>query len=327
MPVPSTAIKRVELGATFAEFDLDMSRKGFIGNQLFRPRMSAIQSGDVPLIPLEALLQLQSTKRAAGASYKRGQFEYTSYSFATEEYGWEEPLDDRTLRIFRDLIEAESIAASRAMDFILREYEISVSAIASSTTTWTGAPLTTAAVALWSNTATGVPVTDIHAAIEKVKNSGGVYPNTVVMNDRQMRNCTDTDQIISRLKFWGGDDPKNLTASVLSELFQVRRILVSNFALKNTANEAVNAVIANIWPDTDIMIGRYAETEDPMETCVGRTIMFSEESAGPGGDDGIAVIAEEYREERTRSRILRMRTDYTLVTLYKEAAHRISGIL
>ena len=52
MVMASTAIYRLELSATFYEFDLEMSRRGFIGPRVLRPRMVGIQAADVGKIKL-----------------------------------------------------------------------------------------------------------------------------------------------------------------------------------------------------------------------------------------------------------------------------------
>ena len=326
MAVPTTAIQRTELGSTFNEFDLAMSRGGFIGQRVLRPRMSATQSAAVPLIPLEEQLQQQKTQRAAGARYQRGQFEWTNYSFATKEYGWEEPIDDRTLAIYRDLIEAEAIHASRCQDFVMREYETKVVATVYDTAVWTGAALTTPVGVKWNVPATAVPITNVFAGIDKVKASGGHKPNGLTMNDSQLRDVIRTAQVVDQLKFWGGDDPKNITPVMLAELFQLEFLLVANFSLKNTANPSAAGVIADIWDSTMVMLGRFAVTDDPAETCIGRTIMFSEESAGPGTDEPIAVTMEEYRDEPVRGSVMRSRTDYDLVVIFKECGHLLTNI-
>lgn len=324
--VPSTAINRVELGSTYQEYDLAMSRNGFIGNKVLKTRMSAVQQATVPLVPIEALLQSHSTKRAANGTYPRGQWEWTSYSFSTEEFGWEEPIDERTLKIYRNLIEAERIASDRATDFVCREYEQTVAAAVFNATTWTGAALTTAVAVEWDTFATAVPTRNVKAAHKKIKLSSGMKPNALIIQDDVLRNLTECDSIVDRIKYSGRDDPKNVTAVIVADLFMVDQLLVGSFALKNTANPKAAASLADIWDDEYAMLAKLAVTDDPQETCIGRTIMWSEESAGPGGDDGIAVTMEEYRDEDVRGNVMRARTDYTTVIIHVECGHLLSNI-
>lgn len=326
MAQPSTAITRTELGSTFMEFDLSMSRRGFIGTRVLRPRMSSVQAADVPLVPIEALLLDQPDDRAPGGSYRRGDWEWTKYSFATQERGREEAIDDRTLAIYRDLIDAEVIHAMRAMDFVMRKFETRVKTAVYDTAVWTGAPLTTAVAIKWDAYSTAVPKRNVDAAVEKVKLSGATSPNKLTMNDTQLRDLTEVDSIIERIKYDSMDDPKRITSTFLAALFMLEEILVADYVLKNTANPAQAASIANVWDNDKVMLGRMAVTDDPAEVCIGRTIMFTEETAGPGTDEGIAVTMEEYREESVRGGVIRARTDYTQKIIYKEAGHLLTNI-
>ena len=51
--LPSTAITRLDLSATFAEFDLAASRKNFIGPRVLRPFLVGVQAADVGKLPIE----------------------------------------------------------------------------------------------------------------------------------------------------------------------------------------------------------------------------------------------------------------------------------
>ena len=328
MAQPSTAITRTELGSTFSEFDLAMSRRGFIGTRMFKPRMTAVQAAEVPLVPIEALLQDQPDDRTPGGSYKRSDFEFTKYDYHTVERGREEPIDDRTLAIYRDLIEAEDIHAQRAMDFIMRKYEMRCAAFAYDTAIFTDGPpdLTTPVAIKWDVYATAVPRRNVFDAIEKIKTSGACAPNKLTMNDTQLRDLVEVDSIISLIKYDSMDDPKKITPTFLAGLFTLDEILVASYVLKNTANPQQTAVVANVWANTSVLLGRMAVSDDPAEVCVGRTMMWSEETAGPGTDEGIAVTMEEYREENIRGGVIRGRTDYELKYIYKECGHLLTNI-
>ena len=126
MAMPSTVITRIDLSSTFTEFNQKMSRQGFIGPKVLRPRMVGIQAADVGKIPIEALLQQHDTNRASGSGYNRGDWNFTKYSYSCSEHGWEEPLDDRNIKIYQDIFDAEAIAAGRAEDIVMRDYEFAV---------------------------------------------------------------------------------------------------------------------------------------------------------------------------------------------------------
>ena len=75
-------------------------------------------------------------------------------------------------------------------------------------------------------------------------------------------------------------------------------------------------------------VARVAVTEDPREVCVGRTFMFSEDGPGSvGNDEELAIVVEEYREEKVRGGIIRARNDRDVVVMYAKAAHLLSNAI
>mgnify|MGYP006969520567 CR=1 FL=1 len=86
----SLATQRPDL-ASFEEFDLEMQKRGYIGNRVLPVIEVGKQAGPFGKITLESLLQNRQTSRAAGAGYNRTNWKFTNSSYATEEHGIEEP--------------------------------------------------------------------------------------------------------------------------------------------------------------------------------------------------------------------------------------------
>ncbi len=331
MVMASTAIYRLELSATFYEFDLEMSRRGFIGPRVLRPRMVGIQAADVGKIKLEQLLQKRNTLRAPGAGYNRSQWEFDKYNYSTDERGVEEPIDDHNLAIFKDLFDAEAISSQRAQDGVMRDYEENVAAAVMNSTTWTGATLTGAVSNKWSVAASATPVQDIETAKRAVRVNSGLEPNCVVLNYINAWDAANSAEIVDRIKFSGYDDPKKLSdfaqiANLLAQIWSVKYVLIAG-GHQNTANMGQARAISRIWPDAQVMVARVAETDDPREPCIGRTFMWSEDGASaPGTEEEIAVLVEEYREEWRRGSVIRARTNYDLEIMYPEAGFLLTNI-
>jgi len=328
MAVPSTAITRLDLSATFSEFDLAMSRKGFIGAKACQPILVGAQSADVGKITIESMLQTGDDTRAPGAGYKRGDFEFTKFSYATDDHGREAPLDDRTLRIYRDLIDAEGHATQRAIDQVLRNYEIACAALLYDTNTWTGAALTLAITEEWDTANAAVPINDVETARQKMLANSGLMPNALICNRKQFFNLAHTDQVVGLIKFWGGDDPKRINAAMVAAVLDLDFVLVAGGDnVMNAANEGQSASPSSIWSDEYAMLARVAVTDDPQEPCVARTFMWDEENAGAlGSGEELALVVEEYREEHRRSSVVRARNDRDLVVMYPEAAFLFSNV-
>jgi hypothetical protein len=324
--LPSTAITRLDLSSTFSEFDLAMSRKDFIGPRVFRPRMVAIQAADVGKIPIEAILRTGSDTRAPGGSYKGDDFEFTKFPYSCKEHGRKAPIDDAQLAIFRDMLDAEAIQSQRAIDQVLRNYEIDCAAATYDTAVWTGATLTTAITNEWDDATNAVPIKDVQAARLKVRAVSGLKVNALICNAAQLWNLANTDQVVDRIKYWGGDDPKKINAAMIAALLDLDFILVAG-GFKNASKEGQAFSGADIWSDEYAMVARVAVTDDPQEPCVGRTFLWSEDGPGaPGSDEELAVIVEEYRNEEVRGSVVRARNNRDIVVMYPEAGHLLSNV-
>lgn len=324
MATPTTAVTRWEYGATFAEFDLEMNMRGFIGPRVLRPRMTAVQSANIGLVPLEQLLRQRSTKRAGRSGYGRDNWEFGQFSFATEEFGWESVLDDRELKMYRDILDQEAISRLRALDAVCQEYERDVASNVFNTSTWTGSALTTAVGTAWSTWSTATPIKDINAAISKVR-LGGVRPNALILNDPAFRDLVNCAEVIDRIRY-AQTATQTAVEAALSSLLRLKYIIVAD-GLKNTANEAATASISDIW-GRYAMVARVAETDDPREVCIGRTLMWEAENSpgAAGSQDALAVVVEEYREESSRASVMRARNDRQIKIMYPEAGHLLTGI-
>lgn len=327
MATPSSAMSRWDASLNAEEFSLEMNRRKYIGPAVLKPRMTAQQSASYGLVSIEALLRSHTTKRTARSGYGRDLFEGGQASFATEEYGWEATVDDREAKIYRDLLDQERIAIGRAVNIVCDEYERDVASAVFNTGTWTGAALTSAAAVAWSTAATATPILDVVNAADKVALGCGEQPNALVINWRSYMHLLYTAEIRGALgdnKDRSWDELGNAVAGLLG----LERIIVAG-GMKNTANENQTASVSRIWSGSYAMVCKVARTDDPKEICVGRTFMFADENApmAAGSDSELAVIIEEYRDDKVRGNVYRARNDRQVKILYPEAGHLITGIV
>lgn len=326
MVAPSTAITRYELSLPFTEFDLMMNQKGYIGPQVLKPRLVGIQSADVGKIPIEHLLQQQNTKRAAGSGYRRGDFEFQKYSYNTDEYGWEEPIDDRQLAIYADMLDAESIHADRAAGFVCDQFERDINSAVYDTAVWTGAALTTALTNEWDDHTNATPIDDIFAAKEKVRSGTGLEPNALICNTLQFHHLANCDQTVDRVKYTQTADQGTMMQAI-ADVLGIKKILVAG-GWTNTANPQQAASVSRIWGNEYAMVARVAETEDPQEPCVGRTFIWTGDGPGAvGTEEKLALVMEEYRDEAVRGSVIRCRNDRDIVIMYAAAGHLLSNVI
>lgn len=321
MPSPSSSLAtlRPDISESFMEFDLAMDAAGFISNRVFPVVEVAKQSGNFGKIPVEQLLQSRDTKRAPGSGYARGNFTFQSSTYACQEHGAEEPVDDRESSMYADYFDAELIASQRAFSAVLRNAEQRVADAVFNATTFSS--FTTAITHEWDDTANATPLVDVEAAVQAVYDQSGLWPNALILNRKVFRNLRNCDEIKDRLASSGAGQSNvagRVSEQQLSELFDLPYIIVAGSS-KNTAKEGQSASISQIWSDEYAMVCKVATSGDFREPCIGRCFHWSEDGSSIGG------TVESYREEALRSDVIRVRHDVDEIVLYPEAGHLLSN--
>lgn len=315
-PSSSLATLRPDLASSLEEFDLAADRMGFIGHRVLPVIEVASASGNYGVIPLEQLLQTRETRRTNGG-YSRGNWTFEDASYTTQEHGAEEPVSDKYSKMYASYFDAEMIAAQRAYDAVLRNAELRAANLLFNAVTFSA----TAVGTEWSVAATCTPMTDIEAAIQRVWDNTGIWPNTLIINRKVFRNLRHAASIIDRLKYSGRDDVKadNITASMLAELFGLDQVLVAG-AGQNTAKKGQTAAMSSVWSDEYAMVTRVEQGMDMSAPCIGRTFHWGEDGSSVGG------TLETYRDETVRSDIVRVRHQTEEKLTYPACGELLSNI-
>lgn len=323
MPSPTTALTtlRPDL-ASFLEFDLEADRNGYVAQKVFPVIDVASQAGVYGIIPVEQLLQQRVTRRAPGSGYSRGSFTFTTATYACEEHGAEEPVDDRQAKMYREYFDAEQVATMRAFSSILRNAEQRVCDTVFNTTTYTGAALTTSISTKWNSYSNATPLDNVLAARNKVYDNSGIWANALIVNQKVFYHLRRCEQVIDAIESNGAGQAakqSDITADLVAQALGLDMVIVAG-ASRNSATEGATATPAQIWGDTLAMVCRVATTNDMQEPCIGRTFHWSEDGSSIGG------TVESYRDEVVRSNIIRVRHDVDEVLLYTELGHLLSNI-
>lgn len=321
-PTSSLATLRPELAGSLEEFDLAMDRNGFIGLRVLPVMEVQKASGIFGKIPIEQLLQHPETSRAPGSAYNRGHWKFTTDSYACQEHGWEEPVDDREAELYADFFSAEVVSAQRARDIVLRAHEKRVADLIFNTTTWTGSALTTAVGTAWSNHNDSTPIDDVEAAILKVRSGTGLWPNALIIDRLVFRHLRQCAQIIDRIASQGAGSPTKATdinERMLAQVFDLEQIIVAG-SIQNTANKGQDASISSLWNSTYASVARIVGGQDIREPGLGRTFHWGEDGSTIGG------TMESYRDETVRGDVIRDRHDTDEKVLYTGCAHLLTGV-
>lgn len=321
MPTPSSTLTtlRPDLGGSMQEFDLAMDARGFIGTRIYPVIEAGKPSGTFGKISIEALLQSPEISRTSQGAYHRMDWQFTEDSYATKEYGVEEPVDDRDARIYANYFQAEVFAALRARDVVLRAQEKRVADIVQSTSVFTN---TSAVTKRWDDYTNATPINDVETARRAVWAATGLWPNALVIGNTVFLNLCMCDQIKDAIRSSGAGDPTkatDVTVNMLQQVFRIPNVLVGGSA-KNTADEGLSPAVAEIWDDEYAFVGRIAQTGDIREPCVGRTIHWGADGSQIGG------VIESYYEDKIRANVIRVRHEVQEKTLYAGCGYILSNI-
>jgi hypothetical protein len=327
MPSPSTSLASVQsrnsdLGGSIEEFNLMAEAAGYIGSRV-APVMDVDKvAGTFGRIPVEQLLQERETLRAPGAGYSRGTWTFVPDTYATQEHGTEEPVDENEAEMFADYFDAELVSRNRAAAAVLRNAEKRWAARIFDTAVWTGSALTTAITNEWDDFTNAVPINDVEGAVRKMWDSSGIWANALIINRHVFRNLRLCAQVIDRITASGAGrpaKPSDITEDMLAAVFDIPNIIVGGGA-KATNKEGASAAFGKIWSDEYAMVCRIAESNDVREPCIARTLHWAK--------DGSSVLGavEDYEEPQTRSKIIRVRHQVAEKIMYVEAGHLLSNI-
>ena len=320
-PTGSLATLRPDL-ATFLEFDLESEKAGYIATEVFPVVNVASQAGTFGKIPLEELLQQRNTRRAPGSGYARGEFNFITAVYATEEHGAEEPVDDREAKMYAEYFDAEQISTLRAFSSVLRNAEQRVADAVFNPAVWTGAALTTAITNEWDDAVNATPLTNVEAAVQKIYDNSGLWANALIINKKVFRNLRNVVQVIERIEANGaGQSAKasDVTVEMLKSAFDLDYVIVAGTS-RNGSREGQAATPTQIWSGEYAMVCKIATGSDMRDPCLGRTFHWSDDGSSLGG------TVESYRDEVVRGNVIRVRHDVAEVVLYPEAGHLLSNI-
>lgn len=316
-PTSATTIQRPDLAAIAYEYMMEASQRGFIGLNLLPIFEVLEQSAEYPVIPIEALLKLQSTKRAANGSYPRSSYEFETDNYACLENGWEERVDDVEAKLYQRFFDAEEVAVQRAVDILLRGQEKRIADMMFNTSNFSNGAVSIE----WSTAASCTPRADVKAGRAAMRAASGLVPNVLVMSLKVLENLLVADEITDALKYTNPIELGGLEVQkrLLAQYFGVDRIEVGG-GIYDAAKKNISMSITDIWDDE--YAGLYVASAGGMELkepVVGRTFLWIEDSPEN-------LVTESYREEATRSDVYRVRHHTDEEFIFTGAGYLLTNI-
>lgn len=318
IPGKGTSRLRPDLGAVVTEGMIaNAPMHGYIASVMAPYFPVAVQSATFPVLPLKALFNAESARRASGTAYNRVTEAFESGFYATEERGLEMPVDERHRAMYASYLDLELAAANIVQDKVLREFEVQVATKLHKAGAFESATAATA----WSDHANADPRKDIIAAIKSMR-TNGVLPNTLQLSWETYQDLIQCKRVQEAVYAIFPDAMKSGHISVdhLRAYLDID-ILVAG-AMRNTANKNKAPHLADIWPATQALLCRVApQGADITEPSIARTFLWNEGASGE-------VIVEDYYEEQVRAQLIRVRhdIDVRMIKSYDDSGNVLSDV-
>ena len=285
--------------------------KGFVGMRLLPLFLTAEQAANYYVFDAENVLGVPTNiRRGPSAPYARTTTKLSSDLYGTQEYGIENPVDDKTRRKYARAMNADKAAVMKGAATILINHELRSKALAMSAGVSHASPATQ-----WDQ-AGSTPVQDVDAAKEFIHAQTGMEANYMQVDRDTFNVLKEHPQILEKIKY---TQRGIVTTDILAAVFGVDQFVVAG-SLQATNNEGQALTPAAIWGDSVIIA--VVNPDNNMESPnFGRTFGW----IGEVGPDG--VIVESYRDDSVRSDIHRTRQDTAEKIVGPACAYRLDNVL
>ena len=276
----------------------------FIGEKLFPQYGVERSNGQYPKMTIATgeLLTAAATDRRPNTAYGQIVRKWTSDTYDCVDRGLEEAVDDTTQKLLSPYFEVESATARWVLRNVKLAHETRVAAEivgANAATNW-GAGTAAKVNYTYTLASTVDFVWDVHAAVERLVDNG-IVANTIVMSSTVLQLLKQTTVLQNYIRGTSPVVQRNpINAQSLAMAFNdigIENVYVGR-ARYNSAKKGQAYSAAAIWGTTYIWVGRI-ESGDPYNGGAGRTFTWNAE--------GGLWVTESYRDEKTRSNVIRVR--------------------
>jgi len=209
------------------------------------------------------------------------------------------------------------IANARAVDILLRAQEKRISAALFNTSNITN----TAGVGTeWSTVASCTPLADVETAKEAMRAASGLVPNVMAMSVKVFNNLVRCKEILDAFRYTNPVENSGRQAkqNLLAQYFGMEKVLVGG-AIYDSKKKGAAFSLSDIWDDEYVLLAKVATSNDLRDPSLGRSFLWT-------GDSPANLIVESYREDQTRSNIIRVRHNVDEAFVFTGAGYLMSNI-
>jgi hypothetical protein len=274
----------------------------FRGAQIAPPLAVDDQAGQYPQIKINEanLLRDVAKPRARGSDYHRIIGQLTKGTYTTDEYGFEQVIDDDDVADnsrFFDLASRMLLSRTRQLQL---KHEKLVKDVVFSPSVF---PLITSATAYTSaNIATFDVADDVENALNEIAGRGE-NPDTrtvAAIPEAVYRRLKASTRLQNRVRGVASTDTQlNLSDAQIAEALGVGQVYVLRSREDTSKQGASASTLSAIWPNTYIWVGIVDSGTNALDSAL-RTLFWS-------GSTPSVFTVEQYREEKVRGEILRVR--------------------
>jgi hypothetical protein len=281
-----------------AMWEVNFSQRTFIGTQVLPIFSTPKRAANFSRITKESISRKRNVKRAARSAYSRDEFEAKDQGYSCKERGHEQPLDDGERELYASDFAAEQAASRIAMQVVLQEQERDIAATVFNPSLFTGSSYNDVSGTPWATASTDI-IGQIKTSAKSVRLNCANAANALIISQSVLDNQIGNNTAIASKLQYTQVPTQDAIIKALGGLFNLKHIIVGN-VVDNTANEGQAFLGGDMWGTSYAMVARICETNDLTEPGLGRTMLWSADSAEN-------ALVEEYREEQTRSWIYRCR--------------------
>ena len=227
--------------------------------------------------------------RAPRGEFNRIEWSAEKQTYSAEEYGLEEPIDDRERANAAYPLQPDIDSTEIVTDMVLNAREQRVANVCLNTTLVTN-NMTLSGSSQWSDgDGASHPLEDARIARTSMYEVTGMRPNMMVIGYQVYEALKVHPDILERFTFASGGI---VTEDTLREYFEVDKLHVGG-VLRRTSNEGATDAYADVWGRDALFF--YAEGRPALKRP---SFMYTMRVRG--------VAAERYREEKIKSDVIRV---------------------